>query len=720
MNLEHQENSKRFGTFGGVFVPNLLTILGVILFLRAGWVVGNAGLKEALIILCIANGITLLTSLSLSAVATNTKVQGGGAYFLISRSLGLEIGGSIGLPLFLAQAISVAFYIIGFVESLAFIFPDVPFRPVAFGVLIILFVIAWIGADLAIKTQYIVMAMLGLSLLSFFLGSTHESNLHSNWNSLYTENHSFWSVFAIFFPAVTGIMSGVSMSGDLKNPARSIPIGTIWAVCITFLIYALELIWLATNASRSELLNDTLVIKKIAWVPQLIYVGLWAATLSSALASLVAAPRTLQALGNDRVVPSIFAQGSGSQNEPRYALILSALISGSCLLIGTLNLIAPVISMFFLTTYGMINLAAGLEKLVSNPTYRPTFRVHWIFSAMGAIGCGCAMFLLSPGASIVSVGFIITVYLILKRRSYKTTWGDMRSGFWFALTRFGLLQMSISQQHVHNWRPVLLVLVGNPKNRLAMVQFANGLESNRGLLFMGQIITGEWRNLLTFQDKIQRSMDDFIQENRLSAVAQTVLAEDFEHGVTTLLQVAGLGRFQPNTVLIGWSDDVVKQAVFTRAVKRIFDLKINLLVFSEANTNPSMLKPCIDIWWRAKDNGSFMLTLAHLLKSSHPWHKHTIRVFRVITDLAGVGQTKSSLAKLVSDARIEAEVNVIVSTKPPMEVITETSEYSEICFAGIAVTSLKDKDNPLAEYSPLAANIRGHLFLSKNWHDFEL
>ena len=205
------ETAHKFGTFGGVFTPNVLTILGVILFLRVGWVVGNAGLHQALAILLIANSITLLTSLSLSAIATNTKIGGGGAYFLISRSLGLELGGSIGVPLFLAQAISVAFYIIGFTESLQILVPDLDVRLTCTGVLIVLFIISWLGADLAIKMQYFILAVLVLSLVSFFLGSTPVADWSANWDARYELGQDFWTVFAMFFPAVTGIVLGAAL-----------------------------------------------------------------------------------------------------------------------------------------------------------------------------------------------------------------------------------------------------------------------------------------------------------------------------------------------------------------------------------------------------------------------------------------------------------------------------------------------------------------------------
>lgn len=712
--------ARKFGAFGGVFTPNVLTILGVIMFLRAGWVVGNAGLQQALIILLIAKCITLLTSLSLSAIATNGKVGGGGAYFLVSRSLGLEIGGSVGVPLFLAQAISVAFYIIGFTESLQFLFPGLDVRLTSTAVFVPLLVIAWVGADLAIKTQYVIMAALGLSLLSFFAGYSPVADWRENWTPHYEAGQTFWSVFAIFFPAVTGIMSGVSMSGDLKDPSRSIPRGTLWAVGVTFVVYAGQMVWLALNATQEELRTNKLVMQRIALVPPLIFVGLWAATLSSALASLLAAPRTLQALGQDRVVPRWLARGYGPHKEPRLALALSGLIALGCLWVGDLDLIAPVITMFFLTTYGTLNLVAGLERWVSNPSYRPTFRVHWLPSLLGAAGCLFVMLLLNPLATLVAITCCFGLYWFLKRRRYRTAWGDVRSGFWFAVTRFGLLKLSASRPHVRNWRPVLLVLAGNPKSRLPLVEFAGHLEAQRGLMFLAQIVSGDWQKLLPHQADWQGTLETFIQENRLSAVAKTILAEDLEHGVSTLLQVAGVGPLQPNTVLVGWSDDAVQHAVFVRTVRRILQLQRNLLVFEEAELPPEALEPRIDVWWRAKENGAFMLTLAHLLREAPRFRDHSLRVLRIVEDEAGRTQTTEAMAKLLADARLDAEVEVLVSRQPPLEVIAHTSERSEVCFLGLSLRALTEQENPLASFKPVVAAVRGNVFIAKSWHDLEL
>jgi len=719
----HQETKttadvRTLNTFGGVFVPNVLTILGVILFLRSGWVVGTAGLKGALLILLVANCITLLTSLSLSAVATNTKVGAGGAYFLISRSLGLEVGGSVGVPLFFAQAISVAFYFVGFAESLKFVAPEIDARLVATISLGVFFVIAWLGANLAVKTQYVILTMLAISLVSFFAGYSPVAQPSTSWAPAYGQEHTIWTVFAIFFPAATGIMSGVSMSGDLRDPSKSIPRGTIAAVLITFVVYFAQMIWLSLNAERSELIANNLVMCKIARFPILIFFGLWAATLSSGLASLVAAPRTLRALANDGVMPRKLARGLGRSAEPRIALIASAIIAEVCILVGDLNWIAPIITMFFLTTYGTINLVAGLERLVSNPSYRPTFKVHWLPSLLGGLGCACVMFLINVWATVAAVIVIFAIYVYLTHIRFQTTWGDMRSGLWFAITRFALLRFESSRQHVRNWRPVLLVLAGNPKARLKLLEFARWIEADRGLLFLAQIITGEWAKLLTHQKGVKESMNNLIRESRLSAVAQTVIADDFEHGVATLLQVTGLGQFQPNTVLVGWSEDTVRQVGFARAVRRILELQRNLVVYEEAEPDQP-LELFIDVWWYAKDNGSLMLTLAHLLKSSPRWRNHQIRVLRIITDPAGIQAAHAGTREMIADFRVETKVEIIVSQDAPLDVIARTSERSEICFAGIAVGSLAEDVNPLAAYGDLVSRLRGNILLTKSWHDLK-
>ncbi|MCG8651190.1 MAG: amino acid permease, partial [Pirellulales bacterium] len=341
----------RFGTFAGVFTPCVLTILGVIMFLRFGFVVGQAGILAALAIVIASKVITLLTALSLSAIATNTKVEGGGAYFLISRSLGPEFGGAIGLLFFVAQALSVALYVIGFTEALmAYLPAGISPALVATLTNIVVFVCVAVGAGWTLKVQFLILATVVISLISFYAGAIESYDgelLRANLGMGFSDGETFWTMFALFFPAVTGIMAGANMSGDLREPARSIPRGTLAAVLVTGIVYASQAIMLGGSRQRDDLVSDTLIISDIALLPVLIAAGVFAATISSALGSMMGAPRILQSLARDRLFKSLrlFEIGSGKNREPRRAIAATFVISQAGILLADLNTIAPLITM---------------------------------------------------------------------------------------------------------------------------------------------------------------------------------------------------------------------------------------------------------------------------------------------------------------------------------------------------------------------------------------
>ncbi|MCA9981024.1 MAG: amino acid permease, partial [Anaerolineales bacterium] len=521
----------RFGTFAGVFTPNVLTILGIILFLRLGWVVGQAGMWQALLIVFLANMISLLTGLSLSAVATSMNVKAGGNYYLISRSLGLEIGGAIGIPLYLSQAISVAFYIIGFTEALQAVpfFTQIDPRLVSTAVVLLFIVIAYVGADFALKIQFVILAILVSAIASFFLGGWGEF-AGPHLAPAYTEGVTFWVAFAVFFPAVTGIEVGTSMSGDLKDPSRSIPRGTIASILVTAVIYMLVVVWFAVHtADPMELIEDTLAMQRIALWPVLILAGVWAATLSSALGSILAAPRTLQAIALDRVLPHWMAGQMGSATEPRVAILLTGAIALAVIWLGDLNAVAPIISMFFLNTYGMVNLTAGIEKFVSNPSYRPRFRVPWYISLLGALGCYSVMFLINPLATVVAIVISYGVYFFLERRTMERTWGDVRSGLWFTIARYALLQLEQQRWSPKNWRPNIMVFTGQPHNRQQLVEVANWLSLGKGIVTFFQFIVGDVEFLAGhgMRQMAYKHIRSYIQENNMMAFAEVEIVPDF-------------------------------------------------------------------------------------------------------------------------------------------------------------------------------------------------
>ena len=554
----------------------------------------------------------------------------------------------------------------------------------------------------------------------FFFGAFGNGTNHlaENRLSIFSQGNGFWQVFAIFFPAVTGVMAGASMSGDLKNPGRSIPLGTLLSVTLTFLVYAVQIFWLARYADREALLSDPLVMRSIAVAPSLIYVGIWAATLSSALASLLAAPRTLQALANDGVMPRSLGRLDKHTHEPRIGLIVSLVIALACAPIGKLDLIAPVISMFFLATYGMLNGIAFLERIVANPSYRPSFNPHWIFSLVGALGCLAIMLLLNVWATIASIITIGFFYLFLLHKRYETAWGDMRSGFWFSITRFGMLRFAESQKHIRNWRPVILVLSGNPKTRLKMVEFAHWMEAKRGFLFLAQIIVGEKEKVLPRLEAAKLAMDDFIEKNELSAVAQVMTAGSFDEGAMHLLQVSGVGPIIPNTVIVGWNEDLDKRERFRSLIDSILLSKKNLLLFIEAEQDCiTRLDKTIDVWWRSRRNGILMITLAHLLCSSSRWRRHRIRLIMVVEAIEVKSEVEANIQSILDEIRIHAEVCIFEQTGPVQDMIIAHSKLSEVCFMGVDLNAESESTVPLVNLDVIANAFHGNVLIAKSWED---
>jgi len=392
------------------------------MYLRFGWVVGNVGLIGTLLIVTLSTAITFLTSLSISAIATDRVVRAGGAYYMISRSLGIESGGAVGIPLYFAQAISVALYTIGFAESVVETFPQIDQRLVALTTAVLVAILAIKSASIAIRAQYFIMAAIVLSLLSLLFGKPLEVTEIEMWGAPARLSEPFWTVFAVFFPAVTGIMAGVNMSGDLRNPTRSIPIGTLAAVGTGYVIYMVLPIILAMRADATTLIENPLIMERISlWGPAIL-LGVWGATLSSALGSILGAPRVLQALARDGILPrwlQFLGRGSGPEDEPRLATVVTLGFVLVAVAFGELNLIAPVLSMFFLTTYLVLNVAAGTESFLRSPSFRPSFRVHWSLSLLGAVGCLCVMFLINAIAAIMAAIIVFSVYIWLERRELR-------------------------------------------------------------------------------------------------------------------------------------------------------------------------------------------------------------------------------------------------------------------------------------------------------------
>ncbi len=691
------QQTRKFGAFGGVFTPCTLTILGVIMFLRFGQVVGQAGFYSAIAIVLASKVITTLTSLSLSAIATNTRVRGGGAYYLISRSLGVEFGGAIGVVFYLAQAISVAMYVIGFTEALTGTFPSLANSAILIATIVnfATFCCVYIGAGWTIKVQYVILAILAAALASFYVGAASSFSInafHANLLPHFTAGQSFFSIFALFFPAVTGIMAGANMSGDLKNPAYSIPRGTLAAVAVTGAIYLSLACLLAGVRPHGVLIADNLVVRDVSRWPLLVTAGVFAATLSSALGSMMGAPRIMQAFARDGIFPwlNFLGAASGQANEPRRATVLTFLISQCCVLLVDLNAIAPIITMFFMITYALLNLATFYEAVTKNPSYRPTFRYcHWSLSLLGAVGCLAVMLLINWAWAVGSIVVIAAIYGYIRYREIEARWGDLQGGIFFEKARRALLRLEEMSYHPKNWRPILLAMSSSAWNRPYLAIYGQWLTAGRGILTLAQVVCGDVEEHAERRDNYERALRKFIASEELQAFPTVVIAPYLSDGIESLVQCHGIGGIKPNTVLLGWPKSEAKAEAFGATLRLLARFHRSIVcarlaqdtddgeaasaerdaALAEAWNAP---QGTINVWWRGMENGALMMLLAHLLHQNPEWRRNRIRVLRIVSSDEAVEEVRSHIHELADASRIRVEPVVIVASDAALAIQTES------------------------------------------------
>ena len=687
-----KESSKaRLGTFAGVFTPSILTILGLILFQRMGYIVGAGGLIEAMAIIAVATVISVVTSLSLSAIATNIQVRGGGDYYLISRTLGSQFGGAIGVVLFLAQAVSVAFYCIGFGEATAQMlgFPGegLLVSGIAAIAALMILTIAYVGADLATKFQYLVMFALGLSLVVFFVGGVQMwsgETLARAWRVGGDRNAvPFWAAFAIFFPAVTGFTQGVSMSGDLRDPARSLPAGTFLAVGVSTVVYVAAAVVFAACLPLDLLATDYTAMRRIAIAPWLIEVGVIAATLSSAMASCLGAPRILQALARDKVIRPLdtFAAGSGPTDNPRRAVLLAGAIALGTIAIGNLNAVAAVVGMCFLLSYGLLNYATFVEARASSPAFRPRFRFFNAWVSLGGAGlCLFAGAMINPVAAAIAGAFMVALHQYLRTTAPNAAWADSRYAYHFRLVREHLMDMREGAKHPRDWRPFVLALCNDPIDRVRLLRFAEWIDGDSGFTTAARVLTpgrtsseGDGpRSMLTDQEVrgAEESLRDEIREAGLETFARVVGARTVAEGLRQMLQSHGLGALRPNTILMSAHEQFGdaprnRDAPPPEALAAALGQRRNLILLEGDERDWRRLedeppqKRVIDVWWKDNDSGRMCLLLAHLMTRSKGWRAARVRVHVINVEGADVEHALAKARSMLDDARIEADANMV-------------------------------------------------------------
>ena len=637
--------------------------------------VGKTGLMQGLVIIALANAISVITSISLSAVATNLKVKGGGDYYLISRTLGLEFGGALGLVLFLAQSVSIGFYCLGFGEVIAGMLnfgSAWQTQAVAFGAVACLFVLAWLGADVATKFQFVVMAVLVASLISFFWGGSERFSLgllKANWSSPGAGALPFWVAFALFFPAVTGFTQGVSMSGDLKDPGKSLPLGTFFAVGLSIVVYFAVAIVFAGSLSLSALSSDYMAMKKVSTFAAIIDAGVIAATLSSAMASFMGAPRILQSLAGDKIFPWLnpFSVGHGPANNPRRGVLLSLVLALLTVGMGELNLIAPVVSMFFLISYGLLNYATYFESGTQSPSFRPRF--HWFNSRLslaGGLACLGCMLAIDPWAGLAASAVMFGIHQYLRRSNLPSRWADSKRSHQMHLVRENLLAAFKEPDHARNWSPQILALSDDRDRRIRLCTFASWLEGNSGLTTVMQIVEAQGRGLAAKRAKSQEVLAKELRLEGMAAFPLVVAGPDVADTMEVALQAYGAGPLKANLVLVNWpvsktgGNPGLSDLRYGKSLAAVYRLGLNLMVLKASNQAWEELeqvpseKRRIDVWWFGESDSAFLLLMAYLITRSRDWDGAEIRALCLCQEEDG-DEMVNAAARAFSGYRIDAK-----------------------------------------------------------------
>ena len=655
-----------------VFMTAVSTILGAILFLRFGYAVGHIGLIGALGIIAIGHLVTIPTAMAVAEIATNQKVEGGGAYYMISRSFGLNIGATIGIALFLSQAISIAFYVIAFVEALVplldwletlfYIHPFFLDKRVIGTIMMSLLTMLMLykGANIGVKLLYGVVFVLAVSLTMFFMGESNAPNGNLFYKTV-NNGDNFFKVFTIIFPAFTGIAAGLGLSGDLKDPKKAIPSGTLWATVIGILIYVAVAFKLFYSASTWELANDQMVMSKIAiWGP-IIPIGLGCAAISSALGSIMIAPRTLQALGVDSIFPGKMngwlSKGRKKDGEPFNASVITCIIGFIFIIAGDINTVAGIISMFFMITYGVICLISFLEQFAADPSYRPTFKSRWYLSLLGAILCFWLMFKMDFTYALASTIIMILIYLWIHNLSKnKKGLQKLFKGVLFQLSR--QFQVFLQKRDTgvvdENWRPFIISVSQDSFKRQSAFDLLRWLSHKYGFGTYIHFIDG-FLSKETYEES-RNVMKRLLSQNeglKSKVYLDTIISPSYTSAIAQVIQLSGVSGKGNNMILFEFTTDEresLNDAIQNYQLLRATEFDVCIL---RSTIKGFGYKKNIHIWIRPNDfeNANLMILLSYIMLGHPEWKNGVINIFSTYP-LTEKEATEAKLLELIREGRL--------------------------------------------------------------------
>ncbi|KAL3692697.1 hypothetical protein R1sor_006348 [Riccia sorocarpa] len=728
-----QQKSAKMGTLMGVFIPCLQNILGIIFYIRFSWIVGIAGVWQSLLLVSLCCFCTFLTGISLSAIATNGAMKGGGPYYLIGRALGPEVGVSIGLCFFLGNAVAGSLYVLGAVETFLDAIPQAglfqqhvtqlasstpspgPQNPIlspslhdlqVYGVIVtvILCLIVFGGVKIINKVGPAFLIPVLVSVVLIFVGifsasriddnpgitGLKYSTLKGNWGSEYQRTDragvpsptgsiywNFDALLGLFFPAVTGIMAGSNRSASLRDTQRSIPVGTLSAIGSTTVLYIVSIFMFGAVATREELLTDRLLTATVAWpVAAVVQIGIILSTLGAALQSLTGAPRLLAAIANDDILPVLKYFKAPDGTEPHLATLFTMLICASCVILGDLDLVTPVITMFFLLCYGGVNLSCLLLDLLDAPSWRPRWKYHhWFLSLLGAVVCVAIMFLISWIFTVVSLLLAGLIYWYVSIKGKGGDWGDGFKSAYFQLALRSLRSLGATQVHPKNWYPIPLIfckpwgiLPADVPCHPKLADFANCMKKKgRGMSIFVSIMEGDYKDKAEDARQASRLLSTYIDYKNCEGVAEVIVAVNMWEGFRGIVQTMGLGNLKPNIVCMRYPEiwreerhsDIPEN--FVRIINDCSTANKAVVIVKGLDEWPGEFQKqygTIDLYWIVRDGG-LMLLLSQLLRAKDSFESCKIQVFCIAEEDTEAEELKADVRKFLYDLRMLAEVIVV-------------------------------------------------------------
>lgn len=763
---------EKFGT-APVFFTAISTILGAVMFLRFGYAVGSVGLQGTLAIIIIGHLVTIPTAMAIAEISTNQKVEGGGEYYIISRSFGLVIGSTIGMALYFSQAISIAFYIMAFAEAFSPLFQwiintyNIPDwvksileakQTVGIPALLLLtFIMLTKGADLGVKTLYYVVAILGVSLVAFFVGNgnyvLHESEkanaTHTELIIQNTENKSaitsdssffknrvpdsipmpsleeqnkvnmemttpqssapinpipivvvsFFSVFAIIFPAFTGMTAGVGLSGDLKDPGKSIPHGTIMATVFGMVVYVFLAFKLSVSASPAALADkDNLIMADIAWQGWwLIPLGMAAATLSSALGSIMVAPRTLQAIAKDRIFPARYmnywiSKGRGKTKEPFNASVITVVIAAIFIMMGAIDSVAEIISMFFMVTYGSLCLISFFNHFAADPAYRPRFTSRWYLSLFGAVACFGLMFFMNAAYAAMAVGFMVGMYFFISfyNRDKKSI-AAIFQGVIFQFNRgLHIFLQKADKEQLRSWRPAAIAVTDATFKRLGLFELIKWTSQKYGFGTYIHHINGYIsKKSATEAKEIKDKLIDITDASRSKVYVDCIINSSFTSSLAQVLQMPSIAGISNNLIMLEYtSKEQEKLAQIIENVSLIRSMGHDIVLLKNSERGFGIKKE-IHIWITESDfrNANLMILLSYIISGHKDWKNSHIKIFACFSDELVVEETEK-LFNLIKTGQLpisHKNIKVISLSKglSQVELINQESQFADLNVIGL-------------------------------------